>query len=177
MAFDTGRITRVAAGTGQRSRRSRTGRPNGLALGRDGTVWVCETLTPSLIRLDPSGSFEAVLEQVDGMPLLWPNDLFFGSDGALYMTDLGVLVRDFLDPDGLPVIECRALTMDGKLIRYEPSADRAEILDTGYQFTNGIAFGPDGDLYVNETMTGEVYRYASKNGRPDGRRHSTSKRL
>ncbi len=56
--------------------------------------------------------------------------------------------------------------MDGKLIRYEPNTGRAEILDTGYQFTNGIAFGPDGDLYVNETITGEVYRYATQNGRP-----------
>jgi len=170
LAFDRGRITRVSPDGATLNTVAETGRPNGLALGRNGTVWVCETLTPSLIRLDVSGGLEPVLEQVDGVPLLWPNDLCFGPDGALYMTDSGVLVRDFLDGSGIPVSHCRSLPMDGKVIRYEPATGQAEILDTGYQFTNGIAFGPDGALYVNETMTGDVYRYGTKAGRPDGPR-------
>ena len=37
-----GRIGRVIA---------RTGRPNGLAVGRNGTIWVAESLEASLIRL------------------------------------------------------------------------------------------------------------------------------
>jgi len=37
-------------------------------------------------------------------------------------------------------------------------------LDTGIQFTNGIAFGPDNDLYVNETITGNIFRYKYENG-------------
>ena len=34
----------------------------------------------------------------------------------------------------------------------------------GSKFTNGIAFGPDLDLYVNETITGAVYRYGRRTG-------------
>jgi gluconolactonase len=170
LAFDRGCITRVSPDGATLSTVAETGRPNGLARGRDGTVWVCETLTPSLVRLDETGRCEPVLEEVDGVPLLWPNDLCFGPDGALYMTDSGVLVRDFLDADGIPVAHCRSLPVDGKLIRFEPATGRAEILDEGYQFANGIAFGPDGGLYVNETMTGDVYRYAMRRGLGDGGR-------
>ena len=160
LAFDRGRITRVSPDGAHRSVVAETGRPNGLAIDRTGAVWACETLTPALLRLDDrSGAVETVMREVDGVPLLWPNDLCFGPDGALYMTDSGLLVRDFLDDRGRPVPECESVPMDGKLIRYEPSSGRAEILDSGFQFTNGIAFGPDGRLYVNETITGNVYRY------------------
>jgi gluconolactonase len=165
LAFDRGRITRVSGDGTQHSVAVETGRPNGLALDAAGAVWACETLTPALLRLDArSGAVETVLRDVDGVPLLWPNDLCFGPDGALYMTDSGLLVRDFLDDRGRPVPDCESLPMDGKLIRYDPPSGRAEILDAGFQFTNGIAFGPDGMLYVNETITGNVYRYSLGRG-------------
>ena len=32
-------------------------------------------------------------------------------------------------------------------------------LDSGLRFSNGIAFGPDKNLYVSESLTGMVYRY------------------
>jgi gluconolactonase len=101
-----------------------------------------------------------VLREVSGRPLLWPNDLCFGPDGALYLTDSGILVGDFLDANGAPLDNTDTLPMDGMLIRYEPDTGRVTLLDDGFRFTNGIAFGPDGLLYVNETMTGNVYRYA-----------------
>jgi len=165
LAFDRGRITRVSADGADHRVVIETGRPNGLALRRDGSVWICETVTPSLIRLDESGAHEVVLDEVEGVPLLWPNDLCFGPDGALYLTDSGVLVRDFLDEDGEPVDDCRSLPMNGKVIRLDPWTNEARILADGYQFANGIAFGPDGRLYVNETVTGDVFRYGLRDGR------------
>lgn len=160
LAFERGRITRVSADGTQHTVVAETGRPNGLALDAAGAVWACETLTPSLLRVDVgSGAVETVLTEVGGVGLLWPNDLCFGPDGALYMTDSGLLVREFIDAAGLPLPGCESFPMDGKLIRYEPASGRAEIVDSGLRFTNGIAFGPDGLLYVNEMLTGHVYRY------------------
>jgi gluconolactonase len=165
MAFERGRITHVSA-DGKSSRTiATTGRPNGLARSRDGSIWICETLSPSVLRMQPSGEVEPVLSEVDGIPLLWPNDLCFSPDGALYITDSGTLVQDFLDASGRPVANCRDLVLNGKIIRLDPVTGEARILDDGYQFANGIAFGVDGLLYINETMTGNVYRYAVE---PDG---------
>ena len=54
--------------------------------------------------------------------------------------------------------------MKGIVFRYDLETGESRILDDGYRFTNGIAFGPDGLLYVNETITGDVFRYSVGDG-------------
>jgi len=117
----------------------------------------------------PDGACEVVLTEVEGVPLLWPNDLCFGPDGALYVTDSGAVIGDFLDGDA-PRADFASVSFDGKLIRFDPRTGEAAILDAGYRFANGVAFGADGHLYVNETFTGEVYRYRFAGGRMVGGR-------
>jgi len=163
-----GTVTRIAP-DGSKAPVAQTGRPNGLALGRDGAVWVCESLSPALIRLELDGSFTRELTEVEGRPLLWPNDLCFGPDGALYVTDSGILVGEFLI-DGAPRPGCESLPVDGFLYRYDPASGEAWLLDEGLRFANGVAFGPDGLLYANETITGNVYRFRLESGRVGGER-------
>ncbi len=159
MAFERGTVTRVSADGRSHDVVAYTGRPNGLALTADGAVWVCESLEAALVRLELTGEFEQMVTAIDGVPLLWPNDCCVGPDGAIYGTDSGILVRDFLDEHGAGVPHWAALEYDGKVFRYDPATAEAWFLDDGYQFTNGIAFGPDGLLYVNETIGGNIYRY------------------
>ena len=154
---DRGRVTEVLADGGLRPVAG-TGRPNGLALAADGALWVAESRQPALVRLERDGAFTPELEAIDGVPLLWPNDLCFGPDGALYATDSGILVEDFLF-DGSPRPDYLDLPLDGRVIRFDPRGGAAAFLDRGLEFPNGIAFGPDGLLYVNETYTGNVLRY------------------
>ncbi len=156
---DDGRIERVI---------SHTGRPNGLALDADGTIWVAESQDPSLIRLRPDGEAEVVLTGCAGEPFLFPNDLCFGPDGALYMTDSGILYRD-IAPGGELHEDWAEAPMDGRVYRIDPESLSIEKLDSGLRFTNGIAFGPDEDLYVTEMITGMVYRYAWEGGQLAGR--------
>ncbi len=157
---EDGRIERVLA---------RTGRPNGLVIGLDGIVWVAESREPSLIRLHADGRAEVVLTECDGEPFLFPNDLCFGPDGALYLTDSGIHTDDWA-PGGRVREDYADAPIDGRLYRVDPLTLRIEKLDSGYLFTNGIAFGPDEDLYVNETVTGMVYRYAWEKGEIVGER-------
>jgi gluconolactonase len=169
MDVRVGSVTRLYP-DGGRAAVAKTGRPNGMALGRDGTVWVCETLTPALVALDvETGVFETALRKAGGRALLWPNDLCFGPDGSLYVTDSGILIGDFL-VDGVPGADAQALPMDGFVFRYDRRSGETRLLDEGLLFANGIAFGPDGLLYVNETVTGNVYRYRIADGRVDGGR-------
>jgi gluconolactonase len=146
-----------------------TGRPNGLAVDRDGTIWVAESQEPSLIRLDMDGRAEVVLTACDGEPFLFPNDLCFGPDGALYMTDSGLLFEDFA-PGGEIRKDFMDAEVDGRVYRIDPGTSEIKKLDSGLRFANGIAFGPDENLYANETFTGMVYRYRNEDGRIVGGR-------
>jgi gluconolactonase len=165
-----GTIVRITA-DGVREPVAKTGRPNGLARSRDGSFWVAESLDPALLRLELSGEFTRELTEVEGRPLLWPNDLCFGPDGALYVTDSGILVGDFLI-DGKPVEGAENARTEGIVFRFDPRSGSATLIDEGLGFTNGIAFGPDGLLYANETLTGNVYRYRIEDGRQVGERET-----
>jgi gluconolactonase len=155
-----GRMGRVIA---------RTGRPNGLAVDSDGTIWVAESREPSLIRLDMDGRSEVVLTTCDGEPFLFPNDLCFGPDGNLYMTDSGLLFEDFA-PGGEISKDFMDLEIDGRVYQIDPDTSEIKKIDSGIRFTNGIAFGPDENLYANETFTGMVYRYRYEDGKIVGGR-------
>ncbi len=168
LALRRGCVSEVAA-DGSRREIAYTGRPNGLARTADGAIWVAESLTPSIVRLTTDGQTETVLTHVGDVPLLWPNDLCVGPDGALYITDSGAVIGDFLDGDA-PKEGFASVPFNGRIVRFDPRTGEAEFIDTGLVFANGIAFGPDGNLYVNETFTGEIYRYRGENGRVAGER-------
>jgi gluconolactonase len=166
-----GTVTQVLD-DGSRVEHAKTGRPNGLAMTADGAVWVAESLNPGVFRLELGGEISRELSEVEGEALLWPNDLCVGPEGALYITDSGLLVEDLLsDVVANEVREDWAdVCVDGKLIRFDPRSGEARILERGIQFTNGIAFGPDGLLYVNETFSGDIFRYRIEDGAVAGER-------
>jgi gluconolactonase len=140
---------------------AKTGRPNGLAVDKDGFIWAAESKTPSLLRVNLDGKVEVAATGCEGEPFLFPNDLCFGPDGAIYMTDSGVHIDRFA-PGGKIRPDYMELHYDGRVYRIDPQTHAVRKLDSGLKFTNGIAFGPDGYLYVNETLTGMISRYAWK---------------
>ena len=135
------------------------GRPNGLALDGDGMIWVAEALLRAVICLAPDG--REVL-RVDGDAngrFLFPNDLAFGPDGHLYVTDTGMAAEDFIS--GQDFVEgFLDLPWDGRIYEIDPRAGRVvRRFDHGIRFTNGIAFDADHKLYANASLPGDIYRY------------------
>jgi len=145
-----------------------TGRPNGLAVDQDGTIWVAESKTPSLLKMSPNGDYDVWATGCEGEPFIFPNDLAFSTDGDLYMTDSGINTYE-LAPTGTIREDYASLSYDGRVYRINPNRREVEKLDTGILFTNGIAFDATGNLFVNETITGQVYRYP-KTGKKIGPR-------
>jgi gluconolactonase len=140
-------------------RLARTGRPNGLALDREGTIWVAESYPdPALLRMQIDGRWQVVASACDGEDFLFPNDLCFGPDGMLYLTDSGIPLDEFA-PGGQLSENYSELPYDGRIYRIDPRSGGAVCMDSGIKFTNGIAFDDDGYLYVNEMIGGAVYRY------------------
>jgi len=162
MSPGTGCVSHVAP-DGSVRRILRTGRPNGLAVdGRD-RIWVAESQQRKVLRTSRSGEVEAELTGPADTPFLFPNDLAFGPDGALYLTDSGILTSAFFADGGIRA-DYAALPYDGRLYRIDPADGAVATLDTGIRFTNGLAFDADGDLFVNETMTGMIFRYRLSRG-------------
>lgn len=163
MGPDRGCVTRLSPDGAPERRLARTGRPNGLALDAAGTAWIAESRQRALVRLEAGGRPEVVLAGCDGEPFLFPNDLSFGPDGALYMTDSGVHIDNWA-PGGETRKDWAEAPLDGRLYKINPETTEISKLDSGFRFANGIAFGPGGSLYVSETVTGAVYRYPWDDG-------------
>lgn len=169
MGPGTGCVTHVSADGQSKRVIVKTGRPNGLAVDKAGFIWVAESELPSLLRVTMDGEKEVFLTECNGEPFLFPNDLAFGPAGDLYLTDSGIRIEDFA-PGGQVRPDYREAPIDGRVYKINIKTKAIEKLDTGIRFTNGIAFGPDQNLYYNESVTGMVYRKQWQDGKIVGER-------
>lgn len=159
MSASTLSVTRIDADGHKKVVRKTGGRPNGLAIDGDGLLWIAEAGLRALICIDQAGNELKRITGDESGPFLFPNDVAFGPDGHLYMTDSGMAAKDFIDGQNF-VEGFMELAWDGRVYEIDPVAARVvRIIDRGILFTNGIAFGPDDALYANASFTGEVYRY------------------
>jgi gluconolactonase len=157
MAGSRACVTRVSA-EGVDVRINVGGRPNGMTIDGDGSLWVAEAREGQVHCYRQDGSLKSVVYHPESR-FLWPNDLRFGPDGLLYLTDSGILDTEFIT--GIAINPDWAnLDYRGCVYVIDPVASKVvRRFDSGIQFTNGIAFGPDDRLYVNETIGGNVYQY------------------
>lgn len=135
------------------------GRPNGLAIDGNGRIWIAEAGLRALICIDAEGRQIRRMEGEGADRFLFPNDLCFGPNGLLYMTDSGMAASDFIDGQNF-VDGYMDLDWDGRVYEIDPTEMQVlRVIDRKIRFTNGIAFGPDNLLYANASFTGEIYRY------------------
>ena len=144
------------------------GGPNGLALGADGKLYICNNggfawhregikARPVGIaddysggrieRLDlKSGRIEVLYSKCDGRPLNGPNDIVFDRLGGFYFTDLGKVRGRIMDRGAVYYAKT-----DGSLIR--------EVIFP-IMTPNGIGLSPDdATLYVAETEPARLWRF------------------
>lgn len=158
MALTRACVTRVDSSGRKLASFPAPGRPNGLTIDGAGRLWVADR-RKGVFCFDASGR---ILRHITGSPdrrILWPNDLRFGPNGHLYVTDSGIDEADFIVGSGVREDYLTA-PFDGRVIEIDPVAGTVVgTIDAGLKFANGLAFGADDRLYVNETITGNIYRY------------------
>ena len=169
MTAETGWVVWISKDGKSRRVVARTGRPNGCAPDGSDHFWVAETLNRSLLRITLDGEVEKIAGVGRGRPFRFLNDLAFAPNGDLYLTDSGVEIEDFA-PNGQLNPEYETLPYDGRVYRIEVDSRNVETIDRKLRFTNGIAFGPDQNLYVAETLTGMIHRYQWRGGKVVGKR-------
>jgi gluconolactonase len=159
MSATHGCVTKISPAGEILFRSKPLGRPNGMTIDGDGNLWVAEARRGAVLQMSPDGRLLATVTGPNGHRFLWPNDLRFGPDGFLYLTDSGILDTEFIEG-----ISIRSDWADaeylGAVYQVDPESQKVvRQLDSGIRFTNGLAFGPDEALYVNETIGGAIYRY------------------
>jgi gluconolactonase len=162
------RITRVKSDGTKETIATVNGGPNGLALGPDGGLYVCNNggnfeeidlgglVVPggfpedtyvggSIQRVDiATGAVTTLYSECDGRKLIAPNDLVFDSDGGFWFTDHGSRKKYTSDFTGIFYAKA-----DGS---------RIQMVVFPVESPNGIGLSPDGKrLYWAETHTGRVF--------------------
>jgi len=162
-----GRITRMKADGATQTVATPGGGPNGLAIGPDGALYVCNNgenfefqdvggmmvpgHTPAahkggrIERVDIStGKVETLYSQCDGQRLIAPNDIVFDSTGGFWFTDYGSATASQRSMGAL----------------YYARADGSKIVRVLRElFTpNGVGLSPDGmHVYYAETVTARLW--------------------
>jgi gluconolactonase len=145
------------------------GGATGLAEDAAGTVylvqnrgfWGAPANPPALLGRIVDGRLEPVVDA----PFTAPNDLCFGPDDRLYLSD--PMAEDGLEK---PV--------PGRVFAWDPATGEAELLSDDLLFPNGIAFDPADALHVAETFRARIVRLdgdgathvvaETRDGQPDG---------
>jgi gluconolactonase len=125
-----------------------SGQADGLAIDRDGRVYIAERGARRLSRSAADGTNTVLVERYEGKRLNSPNDLVLHASGAVYFTD---------PPFGLPnMTEGKELDFNG-VFRWTETGG-LEVLSREMTLPNGINFSPDEKrLYVNESRERRVY--------------------
>ena len=122
--------------------------PNGMALGRDGRLVVCEQGTRGeharISRVDPmTGEVETVVDAWGGLRLNSPNDVAVRSDGTIWFTDPSYGYLQGFRPE--PQI-------GDYVYRYDPASDRLSVVADSFDKPNGLAFSPgEQTLYITDS--------------------------
>ncbi len=164
-----GRITRVHPDGRKETVAEPGGSPNGLAIGPDGALYVCNsggwdyyeigdflvphTELPShhsggrVERVDlETGDVKVLYTECDGHPLIGPNDLVFDSHGGMWFTDHARR-------------EARVQHI-GAIYYAQPDGSSIREVVFPSDSPNGIGLSPDGRrLYAAETHTGRVFEW------------------
>jgi gluconolactonase len=161
-----GRVSRVDAAGAYSVLGPAGGGPNGLALGPDGMLYLCNNggshYEPghfagqgpskdynggSIERVDPvSGARTVIYHGCDGNKLAAPNDIVFDRQGGFYFTDLGKRRKRDRDHGGL----------------YYALPDGSSIKELAYPMLspNGVGLSPDEQtLYVADTETARLWAF------------------
>lgn len=145
-----GAFTRISPDGRQTLLGDMGGKPNGMAMGKDGCIYMANIAHRKFYRVHRDGRHEVFLDAIDGVPVGAANFVLRGPDERLWLSvstrieaHLEALERD---------------VPDGYVMRIDNSGQPKIVVD-GLLFTNEVRVSADGNwLCMAETRGGRVAR-------------------
>jgi sugar lactone lactonase YvrE len=151
---DDGRIIRVSPDGRPTVVANTGGRPLGLAIARDGRLLVCDSPRGLLAMDTGSGTFETIVDEVDGRRLQFCSNVTELADGTIFFTE-STSAFTYAHFKGA-VLEARPR---GSLFRRDPDGTVLTVV-SGLYFANGVTPTADGSALVfAETMGRRLSKY------------------
>lgn len=149
-----GKIIRLLPGGGIETFADTGGRPLGMHFDAKGNLIVCDSYK-GLLSVDKKGNITTLATAAEGVPFRFTDALDIAKNGVIYFTDASDKFgqKDYL----YDLIEARP---HGRLMSYDPGANKASVLMKGLYFANGVALSKNEDfVLVNETYRYRITRY------------------
>lgn len=145
-----GSVTRIDPDGSLQTIGSIGGETNGLAMGKDGSIYIAHIGNGHIYKMDQQGHHEIILSEIDGHPLGSANYVFIDSQDRLWISISSREIPWF--------IAAAAPRPDGYIILWDDKGPR--VVADGLYFTNEIRLNADESyLYAAETMMARLVRY------------------
>ena len=137
------------------------GSPLGLVFDASGNLLIADAYK-GILSMTPDGVLTTLTNSMDGVPIVYADDLDVTEDGKIYFSDAsskfgaqsngGTYAASLLD-----VAEHGG---HGRLLVYDPADQSTKLVMDGLNFANGVATAADSSfVLVNETGTYRVQKY------------------
>lgn len=154
ISFDTnGRRHRVFASVG--------GRPLGLEFDAAGNLYVANAFA-GIQKIDPQGQATVLVNEFDGKPLQYVNDLAVAGDGTVYFSESSTRFGASFPGEtyAAAVLDIWEHSASGRVFRLDPVSGEIAVILDGLSFANGVALSIDQRyLLVAETGSYRILRH------------------
>ncbi len=137
------------------------GRPLGLTRGPDGSLYVANAYI-GLQRVNRDGDVENLLNEVNGEPLVYANNVDVASDGRIFFSESSrkFLPKAFGGTYASSLLDIMEHGGHGRVIEFDPAIGTARIIVDGLNYANGVAISDDDRfLLIAETGAYRIHRH------------------
>jgi sugar lactone lactonase YvrE len=157
---------------------------NGLRTGPDGRIYIAQVAGSEVSAIDvDSGEIEVISPR--GGAIVGPDDLVFGDDGTLYVTEITENQVRSLRPNGTSEVVqdnvfvanpitfhqghliAGELRMGGRIMELNLNGGAPRVIYEGVPMVNAFDVGPDGKLYFPAQAANEIWRISLNGGQPE----------
>ena len=137
------------------------GSPLGLVFDASGNLLIADAYK-GILSMAPDGTLTTLTNSMDGVPIVYADDLDLTEDGKIYFSDAST--KFGAESNGgtyaASLLDIAEHGGHGRLLVYDPADQSTKLVMDGLNFANGVATAADSSfVLVNETGTYRIQKY------------------